>query len=275
MPSVREGVEVPPARVVSTPEVLRALLRVSSMVAFQYRASFLFELLVGAVNTVGVVIPLWTIYGHWDAVAGWSFPEALLVTACFQLLSAAMGGLVEPNLGAVVEGVRNGQFDYLLLKPADSQLVASLHRADPARIWDLVGAVVVLVWALSQLPTPTPGEVGTALVLLGAGFAAMYSLWVMVICLSFWFVRVDNLRYLLTSITDAGRWPVSVYSGFVRTFLTVIVPVALVTSWPAMALTGRMTPDLVVQGVLVAVAMLGISRYAWVRAIRRYASASS
>ncbi len=272
---MREPLEIAPPRVVSTPEVLRALLRVSSMVAFQYRASFLFELLVGAVNTVGVVIPLWTIFGHWDAVAGWSFPEALLVTACFQLLSAAMGGLVEPNLGAVVEGVRNGQFDYLLLKPADAQLVASLHRADPARIWDLFGAVAVLSWALVQLPTPSPAQIAAALVLLVAGFAAMYSLWVLVICLSFYFVRVDNLRYLLTSITDAGRWPVSVYSGFVRMFLTVIVPVALVTSWPAMALTGRMTSGLLLQGVLVALGMLALSRYAWVRAIRRYASASS
>lgn len=267
--------EVAPARSVSRVEVVRALLRVSGMVAFQYRASFLFELLVGAVNTVGVVVPLWTIYGHWNAVAGWSFPEALLVTGCFQLLSAAMGGLVEPNLGAVVEGVRNGQLDYLLLKPTDAQLVASLNRADPAKVWDLLGAVLVLGWALSALPPPSVAGVATALVLLGAGFVAMYSLWVGVICLSFWFVRVDNLRYLLSAITDAGRWPVSVYSGFVRLFLTVVVPVALVTSWPAMALTGRMDAAGVAQALGVALVLLVLSRIAWVQALRRYSSASS
>lgn len=276
MPEVAPPAAEPaPPRRIGRGDVIRALLRVSAMNAFQYRASFLFEFTVASVNTAGIVLPLWTIFGHWEAVAGWSFPEALLVTACFQLLSAGMGGLVEPNLGAVVEGVRNGQFDYLLVKPVDAQLVASLHRSDPARIWDLVGAIGLGAWALSGLPTPAPVDVGVAAGMLVAGFAAMYSLWVLVICLSFWFVRVDNLRYLLGAITDAGRWPVSIYRGFVRMFLTVIIPVALVTSWPAMALTGRMTGALALQALGVGVGMVVVSRLAWVRAIRRYASASS
>lgn len=267
--------ESAPTRVVSTLVVIRALLRVSAMTAFQYRASFLFEFAVASINTASTVLPLWAIYAHWNLVAGWSFPEALLVTAGFQLLSAVVGGLVEPNLGAVVEGVRNGQLDYLLIRPVDAQLVASLQRADPTRLWDLVGAGVILTWALNHLPAPDPGGVMLALGLLVTGFLAMYSLWVLVICLSFWFVRVDNLRYLLGAITDAGRWPVSIYSGVVRVFLTVIVPVALVTSWPAMALTGRLDGGLLVQALVVTVGMLVVSRFAWTRAIRRYASASS
>jgi viologen exporter family transport system permease protein len=244
------------------------------MTALQYRASFLFAFGVGSVNTLGVVLPLWAIFGHWDAIAGWTFPQALLVTSFFLLLGALVGGLVEPNLGAVVEGVRAGQFDYLLIKPADAQLVASLQRVDPVRLWDVLGAALVAGWAYLTLPPPTLGGVAAAMALLLAGLASMYSLYLLVICLSFWFVRVDNLRYLLSAVTDAGRWPVSIYRGVVRVFLTVLVPVALATSWPAMALLGRMDAMLAFQAVAVAVGALAGSRFLWVQALR-YASASS
>lgn len=252
-----------------------ALVRVSLMTAMQYRSSFLAQFAVASLNSASVVLPLWFVFDHAPALAGWSRPEALLVTAFFLLLSAVIGGLVEPNLGAVVEGVRSGQLDYLLMKPADSQLLASFQRVDPTRLWDLAGAVAVGGWALARLPAPTPGAFGVAAALAIAGLLAVYSLWILVICLSFWFVRVDNLRFLLGAVTDAGRWPVSIYRGWVRTLLTVVVPVALVTSWPAMALVGRMDGALALQALAVAAVGLLVSRLAWRTAVGRYTSASS
>ncbi len=255
--------------------MLLALLRVALMTAMQYRASFALEFLVGAGTTAGVVLPLLFVYEQTASVAGWSFHEALLVGAFFLVLQALVGGLVEPNLGALVEGVRSGQMDYLLLKPPDAQLVASLQRIAPARLWDLLGGLVVAGWALSRLPTPSPGSIVACVALLVAGFAAVYGLWVLVVCTSFWFVRVDNLRYLLGAVVDAGRWPVSVYSGWVRVFLTMVVPVALVTSYPAIALLGRLETGLAVQAGLVGAGMLVVSRVAWKQALRHYTSASS
>ncbi len=262
MPSVRRG-------------VLLALVRVALMTAMQYRASFLLEFFVGLGTTAGVALPLLFVYDHTASVAGWSLPEALLVGAFFLVLQALVGGLVEPNLGALVEGVRSGQLDYLLLKPPDAQFVASFQRVAPARLWDLLGGFVVGAYALSRLPTPTLGGAVTAAGLLVAGLAAVYGLWVLVICTSFWFVRVDNLRYLLGAVVDAGRWPVTIYTGWVRVFLTVFVPVALVTSYPALALLGRLDPTLALQAVAVGLGMLVVSRLAWVQALRHYTSASS
>jgi ABC-2 type transport system permease protein len=53
------------------------------------------------------------------------------------------------------------------------------------------------------------------------------------------------------------------------------VPVALVTSYPALALLGRLDTGLAVQAVAVAIGMLVVSRLAWVQALRHYTSASS
>ena len=254
---------------------LPALARVSVMTAFQYRSNFFMEFVVGAAQACLGLVPLLFVFERAASIAGWTLPESLLVTGFFLLLGGLVGMFVEPNLSAVVEGVRTGALDYMLIKPVDAQLLASAQRLVPAKIWDLLAGLAVLGWALSQLPTPSPAQVGLALGMLTAGLAAMYSLWIAVICLSFWFVRVDNLRFLLGAITDAGRWPVSVYRGWVRLLLTVVVPVALTTSFPALALLGRLDQGLLVQALGVAAAGLVVSRLMWKNALSHYTSASS
>lgn len=245
------------------------------MAGLQYRSNFLVEFVTGAGTAALGLFPLIFVYDHAETVGGWTFPEALLVTAFFLFLTSLVGTLVEPNLSAVVDGVRTGQLDYLLIKPVDSQLLASVQKVAPARVWEGVAAVAVAVWAFSRLGPPSPWGVLAALGLLLAGLAAMYSLWIGVICMSFWFVRVDNLRFLLSAIADAGRWPVSIYKGWLRIALTVLVPVALTTSYPAMALLGRMDGSMAAGAVGIAVVALGLSRLAWRSALRHYTSASS
>lgn len=255
--------------------LLPALLRVAFQTAFQYRASFWLEFLFGSANAVGVCAPLLFVYAKVPTVAGWSLPEAMLVTAFFLCFSGMVAGLIEPNLGAVVEGVRTGALDYLLVKPRDAQLVMSFRKIAPAAIWEVLAGIAVGVWALSRVPPPSMAAFGAALVMLFAGVMAVYGLWILVVCLSFWFVRVDNLRYLLGAVTDAGRWPVTVYTGWARVLLTAVIPVALVTSFPAMALLGRLDTGLASQAVGVALGMVVVSRLAWRHAIRHYTSASS
>lgn len=255
--------------------VLAALGRVAVMNAAAYRASFVVDVLVGAFTSVGVLLPLVFVYDHAATIAGWTLHEALLVTGFFLVLQGLVGMLVEPNLSAVIEGVRSGALDYLVLKPVDAQLVSSLQRVAPAKAWDVLAGLALLAWALAHLPAPPALGVLSALGLLLAGVAAMYGVWLLVICTSFWFVRVDNLRFLLGAVLDAGRWPVGIYRGWVRLLLTVVVPVAVVTSFPAMALLGRADPWLVAHALLVAALLLVASRVTWRLALRRYASASS
>jgi ABC-2 type transport system permease protein len=86
---------------------------------------------------------------------------------------------------------------------------------------------------------------------------------------------VDNLRFLLVAVTDAGRWPMSFFAGWVRWVLTLVVPVAIVTSFPATSLRGEWTAGFVATGVAVAAGFVIGSRLAWRWSVARYSSASS
>lgn len=256
-------------------EVVWALVRASLLTAVQYRASFVAEFVVGALSAAGVAAPLFLVYARVPEVAGWTLDQALLVTGFFLLYNAFVAGVVEPNLGAVVDGVRTGALDYFLVRPVDAQLLLSLRKVAPSALWELLAGGVVIGVALSRLGAPSPADVALAAALFACGIFATYGLWLLVTCLSFWFVRVDNLRFLLGAITDAGRWPVSVYGRAVRLALTTVVPVALVSSYPAMALLHRLDAALVVGAVAATAAMLVGSRLVLLRALRSYSSASS
>lgn len=252
-----------------------ALARVTLMTALQYRASFVAEMAVGALAAVGVAMPLFLVYARVPVVAGWTMDEALLVTAFFLAYNAFVAGLIEPNLGAVVDGVRSGALDYMLTKPVDAQLLLSFQKVAPAALWELLAALGVGAYALGRLPSPGAAQVLAAAAMLLAGVAATYGLWLLATCTSFWLVRVDNLRFLLGAVSDAGRWPIGVYSGWVRIALTTVIPVALVTSYPAMALLGRLDRDLAMGAAATAIVSLAASRLVLRRALAHYTSASS
>jgi len=71
----------------------------------------------------------------------------------------------------------------------------------------------------------------------------LYSIWILVVSVSFWVVRVDNLSFFFSSLFDVGRWPISVFRGTVfHVIFTFFFPVALMTTYPAEALLGRLAP---------------------------------
>ncbi len=258
-----------------TLRVVGALVRVSLATGLQYRADFVFDGLTGLLRTASTVAPLALVYAHTGSIGGFSLHEAGLVMALFLLMQGVMGGLVEPNLGMVVESVRTGTFDLVLLKPADAQLLVSLRAVAPAHAWDLVVAAVVAGWAWGSLPLPSAGALALALLLVVCGLLSLYGLWLLAICASFVFVRVDNLRWLLWSAADAGRWPMTVFHGWVRWVLTYALPVGMLTTFPALALRGEAGPELVAGALLTTLIFVGGSRWVWTRSLARYTSASS
>jgi len=122
---------------------------------------------------------------------------------------------------------------------------------------------------------PGPAEVAAALLLTTCAVAVLYSLWILVVSAAFFVVKVDNLSFLFLSIFDAARWPVSVFTGFWRVLFTVVIPLALMTTFPAEALLGRIHGTALVAAVAGSLAFVACARWMWLRAIARYTSASS
>jgi len=68
---------------------------------------------------------------------------------------------------------------------------------------------------------------------------------------------------------------VSIFKGAVRLFFTFVVPIALMTTYPAEALLGRLRPASAWFGIGGALIFALGGRFVFTRAIGRYTSASS
>jgi ABC-2 type transport system permease protein len=251
-------------------------LRASTAVALQYRVEFLGQGLLAVLWTFWAVVPLLVLFGHRAAVAGWGFDEALVVMGWFTLMKGVLEGAVNPSLASVVEHVRKGTLDFVLLKPADAQFLVSTAKFEPWRVVDVLGGLVLFGVAFHRMGrVPAPGHVLAALVLLACAALTLYSLWILVVSAAFFVVKVDNLSFLFSSIFDAARWPVTVFRGAWRVLFTFIIPLALMTTYPALALLGRLNLGAVALACGLAAAFAWAARQVWLRSIGHYTSASS
>jgi ABC-2 type transport system permease protein len=256
--------------------LLGVQFRASAAVAMQYRLDFLVQGGLAVFWMAWSLVPLLVVYGHRDGVAGWSFAEALVVIGWFTLMKGVLEGAVNPSLASVVEHIRKGTLDFMLLKPADAQFLVSTAKFEPWRVLDLLGALAIFTAAFHRLGRlPEPGHLAAALLMLLCAAWTLYSLWILVISAAFHVVKVDNLSFLFSSIFDAARWPVSVFRGVWRVVFTAVIPLALMTTWPALALLGRLDLPTAALAVLGAAAFSAVARLTWLRSIARYTSASS
>lgn len=249
-------------------------LRTSGLLAVQYRVDFLLDALMSIFWTGSALVPLLVLYGQRTTVAGWTWPEALLVVAWFTLLKGVLDGAVQPALGNVVEHIRKGTLDFLLMKPVDAQFMVSTSRFELYRGSDVFGGLALLVWAIHRSGhRPSAGGVAMATVLLLGAVVILYSIWILVVSLAFFVVKVDNLSYLFSSIYDAGRWPASIFRGALAFVFTFVIPLALMTTYPALALLGRLSLLRASGALAVAACFAFASRRVWLFAIGHYTSA--
>jgi ABC-2 type transport system permease protein len=248
----------------------------SALQAAQYRWDFLVDAVISVFWAGTAVAPLFVVYG--DAarpgIPGWSFGETLVVTGWFVLLQGVLEGAINPGLQAVIDHIRKGTLDFVLLKPADAQFLVSTSRFHVWRVFALVNAGLIFTFAFSRLERlPTLLGVGTSLVLLVMAVLLLYSLWILIVSAAFFVVKVDNLTYLFSSIFDAARWPTAVFRGGLRWFFTFVIPLAVMTTYPAEALLGRFELQTLAGAVLGALSFAGLARLAWKRSLGHYTSA--
>ena len=257
--------------------LLGVQLRMSVLTAMQYRADFIVRGLIALLWITVTMIPFVIVFGARAEITGWTFHQALVVVAWFTLLRAVLEGAVSPSLTAVVEQLRHGTLDFVLLKPADAQFLVSTAKIEPWHAVDVLSALAIFIYAfvhLGRAPSPHGLLLGAVFFLLAV--LILYSIWILVVSAAFWVVKVDNLSYLFGSLFDVARWPITIFGrGFLRVLFTFVFPVAVMTTYPAMALLGTLRASTAIAALVGGLLFAAIARAVWGRALGMYTSASS
>ncbi len=242
----------------------------------EYRVNFLANVFMSLFWLMWAVLGISIFFLHRNRLGDWSYPQVLMVAALYTLFNGLMDALWRPNVGAVIGQIRDGSFDFVLAKPINPQFISSLRTILVWRLADVFIGLGLIFYALHLMRvTPTIEQVGLFVMMLAVGLVILYSLWLMMVSLAFWFIKIDNITEIFSAFYEAGRYPVTIYPGIVRALLSFLVPVAFVTTFPVRALVGELETVTIVQGVVLAVLFFFVSNRFWNHALAHYASASS
>ncbi|HKX74712.1 MAG TPA: ABC-2 family transporter protein [Acidimicrobiia bacterium] len=242
----------------------------------EYRAGFWSNAALSLFWLAWAALSVRAFFRFSDSIQGWTYDQLLVVMGLFFAINGLRQMLIQPNLSRMSEYIRMGTLDFLLTKPVSSQFMVSFRHVGVYNWLDpLLGlGLVVFALARSQRPLGLTALLAFSLLSL-AGLAVVYAISLMVQSLAIWAIGSEGLDDLIQGMVEAGRFPVQMYRGVVRALLTFVIPVAMLTTFPAQALVGEVAMPVIVNVTLVAVALLWISARIWRLALRHYSGASA
>jgi len=255
--------------------ILIALWRLNVVEELQYRANLVASLL-GTLFWIGTaLLTLAVFFSHTTRLGGWDYWEVVVLLGVFNALTGLIEAVLRPGIGRLAGEVRSGGLDLVLAKPVDAQGFVSFRRLDIWRLSDVVLGLALAGYALHRLGR-TPGllQLGAFVVALASAGVVVYSIWVVLMSLAFWFVSVENLSVLFDAVYEGARYPVSAYPEALRFLFVYLIPIAWTTTIPASALTGRLGPEIGLAAAAVAAIVFALARLLWRTALKHYTGAS-
>ncbi len=258
--------------------LIKQFITIAVQNVLAYRINFWISLLQSVLNLGTGVLGIIVLFGQVETVRGWTFASSLALLGVYLTLGALRSLFIGPSLEALagMDGeIWSGKFDFTLLRPVDVQFMASFQHWRPLALFDLLLGLGVLMTAVVQLGhTLTLGNLIAFLVTLVAGVTVLYAILLAFSALVFWSPGF-LFTWLFNAFFQMARYPVGLYPGWLRLVLTWVIPVGVMTTVPAQALTGALSLGLLVGSLILALGFLVGASVLFRTGLRRYASASS
>lgn len=257
-------------------KLLTTLLKVNIQQELAYRVDTAINIALSLMWLGWELLSLGIIFSNTDRLGGWGPGELLALLGVWRLVNTLLAAIIWPNTERFNASIRDGSLDYTLLMPVNSLLLVSLSRIVIWRAWDVVLAIGLIVAGLSVSGAGVaPLNLLSFLALTASGTLVIYSLWIVLIAFTFWFVKFDNNVTILQALMDAGRYPATVYPPWLRVLITFVVPIAVATTVPLQALRGDLAWWQVLLFLGVGLISLRVALFVWRRGVRQYSGASS
>lgn len=242
---------------------------------FAYRVNLFFDALLAFIQLASSVAAIGFLFSRTGLLAGWRPGEMLVLIGTYAVMTGLRGTFIDPSISDFSERARDGRLDSCLLQPAPSVILATCTRHAPLVLLQSILGIGVLLLGLRELHTvPSPAGVAGWMLLTGAGLLIGWATTVALACLAFWAPRL-SFGVLHDAAWQFGRYPVDIYGRSMRLVLTYVFPIAVVTTWPARALTRGPELRVLLIAPALAIGFTGGALILWRLGVRRYSGATS
>ena len=223
-------------------------------------------------NTVLQLVFFKALFLKTQSLGGWSYGEIMVLLATVRIIQAFAWGLwVRGGFRRLPRDIEQGSFDTNLVRPMNLRIQFIFNNADLfSLIEDLIVSGMLLWYGLSSIGNSFNWLM--YLFMLSLALVLHYSIICIFSAINFW-IMVPKISELIDQIFNLGRYPISIYGGAVRWFLTFAIPLACIYSFPARALFGALTVTELVTAIAVTVGFWLVGWGIWHLGVRRYESA--
>jgi len=243
-------------------------------ISLQSRFNALFFIL-GKILRFGLVLLFIIIIGSQTRlIAGYDIWQLVFFFATFNLIDV----MVQFFLRQVYffrPLIINGRFDYLLLSPISPLFRSLLGRADILDAPILGLAIVLLIFSGLKIGQIELISMLSFMALVLNAFLIALSFHILVLSLGVVTTVVDNALWLYRDLSQMARIPVDIYREPLRAFLTFVIPIGIMITFPAKALMGLLSPAFIIFSFVIGILSISLSLIIWREALKRYSSASS
>lgn len=258
-------------------KLLLAYFAQYAKVRMSYRADFLIGLATSIAATIcsfGFVLVL---FANIPRLADWRFEEVLFLYG-FSLIPFGLFNVLSLNLyefGSTY--IIEGKFDRVLLRPIGSLFQVLFETFRIESFHEVALGLLVVGWASHRLGIHWTTMDAALLAFFGLCGGVIYvAVFLLLSTVSFWFEDRIGMHPPAWNLIAFGRYPLSIYSGFIQFFLSWIIPFGFATFYPSVWLLNRAEFHSYAPLVpAVAAVCLGVALFAWGQGVRRYASTGS
>ncbi len=256
---------------------LTALMMKNCLVReMQFKVNFLVRLLTEMMWLVMQFIYIGVMYGQTGQIAGWTLWEMVVLAGTNHVIAQLFEALFYDNCMRLIDQIRQGDLDFNLIKPINTQFLVSLRYTDYASIANSSIGIGVILFALGKLGIGvTPGGAVLFAALVANSILIYYSILFILSVWTFWIGRSNNLMELYWQFGQFSRYPGEIYPWLLRRLLQTLIPMLIVSNVPAGVLIHKLQGGLVIYGFTLGAVFLALAAWVWRAGLKHYRSASS
>jgi ABC-2 type transport system permease protein len=198
-----------------------------------YKGDFFIAVLTSFSATVASFGFLYILFHRVNSLQGWKFDELIFIYG-FSLTCLGFFNVLSLNLYEFGERyIMEGRFDQVLLRPVPSlfQILFEAFRVESFQ--EVLTALAVVAYASWKLHLH-PGPIRLLLfsVMVACGVVIYLSIFTILTSTSFWFEDRIGIIPPVYNMIPFGRYPTTIYNGFLQFFLSWIIPFAFASFYP-------------------------------------------
>ncbi|MFA5796791.1 MAG: ABC-2 family transporter protein [Candidatus Woesearchaeota archaeon] len=240
-------------------------LKIAIHTALEYRTNFLIQVISMFLNDV-VWVVFWLIFfTRFQTVNGWNFQDMLVL---YTVITIAFGlsGVFFGNRAAIAGMIVEGKLDYYLTLPKNILYHVLVSRVSWFDLGDIVFGVVLALFFVPPIKWPL------LLILTILSMIIIVAFGVIVGSLAFFMGNAEDFsKKFFDGLIGFASYPLTIYRGFIRFLVLVIVPAGFVTGIPVMLLKEfNWQMFFLMVGFTVLISVIAIGVFYW--GLKRYES---